>query len=93
MPPGNDIGHHRGAVQAEKLEHAVGNIGHTRHVAAVFHNGDERKHDKHQRHKTEHPANARDHAVNQQGGEQAFGSVPLTAPASALNAPSSQPCG
>ena len=59
-------------MQAEKLEYPVGNIGHARHIAAVFHNGDERKHDKHQRHKTKHPAHARDHAVNQQGGEQTF---------------------
>ena len=68
----NNVGHHRGPVQAKKLEHPVGNVGHAGHIAAVFHNGDKRKHDEHKRYKTEHTANASDYAVHQQRGKQAL---------------------
>ena len=69
----NDVRHDRRAVQAKKAEDTVHHVGHAGHVAAVFHKGDEHKHDENQRHKADHAAHARDDAVNNQRLRKALG--------------------
>ncbi len=73
---GNDIGHDRGPVQAKGPEDAVHHVGNAGHVAAVFHEGNKRKHDDDERRKAQHPANAADDAIHHQRLQVPFGNDP-----------------
>ena len=71
----NDVGHDRGAMQAEHAEDAVHHVADTGHVAAVFNEGDHDEHDGDQGHEGHNRAHAADDAVNKERFQLAVGHV------------------